>query len=285
MSHEQHKPCDCNKCCPGPVGPQGPQGPQGLQGVPGAQGAAGQIGPQGPSGEQGAQGVVGPQGQPGQAGQNGSQGPMGPQGPIGPHGEQGVPGQNGSTGPAGPQGVVGPQGPMGLPGDCVECPCHCPEPEFAETYSIEPQTLFASPGTDLAGGVALMEQSIVATSNIDISAAASTGQIKVNKAGWYDVTVGVTGYLNPIPAPLPNWTVSLFKNGIIVPGSSFSNQTLSPEQQSNETVTDVFVHADAGDVFTIANTSTNQLFLNSPTIGLNSEPNSVTFKMVLLKAD
>ena len=214
-------------------------------------------------------------------------GPRSRQGTSGNPGLQGQPGQNGqngSEGPAGPQGPQGLQGPQGVPGTCVECPCEC-KIEFAEVYSSISQMLAPSDGPNLPGTVVILENTIYSTSNIDTSLAAITGQVTINVAGWYDITVGVTGGLNPIPSPLPVWTVSLFKNGVIVPGSTFANMTISPEQQANEEVTDVFVHCNVGDVLTIANTSTANLQLSSPSLGTNAVPNSATLKIMLLKAD
>jgi hypothetical protein len=124
---------------------------------------------------------------------------------------------------------MGPQGIQGVPGTCVECEndCDC-DPEFAEVYSNLPQLLSASPGPNLAGQVVTLENTIFATPNIDVSQAAVNGKITINKAGWYDVATGICGALNPIPSPLPVWTLSLFKNGVYVPGSTFANMTISP---------------------------------------------------------
>jgi hypothetical protein len=205
------------------------------------------------------------------------QGIQGPQGVQGPRGQDGL---------QGPQGIAGPQG---IPGNCVNCfedrPTKCCDQEFAEVYSVLAQTLAASPGVSMAGQVVLLENAIYATPGIDITNAAITGQIKINAAGWYDATIGVTGSLNPIPSPLPAWTVSLFKNGVLVAGSTFANLPLSPEQHANECVSDVFVHCDVGDMLEIANTSTAPLFLSSPSIGTNAIVNSATFKIKMLKAD
>lgn len=205
-------------------------------------------------------------------------------------GEQGPQGVQGAMGPAGQQGVQGVAGPQGMQGACVNCfddhphPCIFPA-EFAEVYSLLPQTLAASAGIGLPGQAVLMEASIFATANIDISMAAALGNITINKAGWYDVTIGVTASINPIPSPLPVWTVSLFQNGLLVPASTFANLPLSPEQHANESVSDVFIHCNAGDVLQVANTSTATLFLSSPSLGTNAVVNSATFKIQLLKAD
>lgn len=161
----------------------------------------------------------------------------------------------------------------------------CAEPEFAEIYSIANQNLSASAGADMAGGVALLEKSVFATANIDISQAASNGKVYVKKSGWYDVATGICAALNPIASPLSVWTLSLFKNGAIVPGSTFANMTLSPEQKANEIVADVFVHLLAGDYVELANTSNAAIQLNAPSLGTNAQTNSCYMKLILLKAD
>lgn len=276
----------CGDCCPGPIGPQGPQGMQGMQGVPGSQGSQGQAGQNGSVGPIGPQGIQGPQGIDGPMGQDGKPGPQGPQGIAGSNGAQGQPGQNGQNGAqgaVGPQGPQGAQGQQGVPGDCVECHSET-DMEFAEAYSQLPQTLLASLGPNQAGGVVKLENLIVSTANIDASQVASLGQFKINKAGWYDVAAGMTGTLNPIPAPLPVWTLSLFLNGVIVPGSTFSNVPLSPAQASNEITADTYVYFNVGDILTLANTSSADVLLSAPTLGTFAQTNSAYLKVQLLRA-
>lgn len=157
--------------------------------------------------------------------------------------------------------------------------------EYAEVYSNRAQTLAASPGANLPGSVVTLENTIVASPNIDVSMSGVNGQIKFLKAGWYDVATGLCGSLNPISSPLPVWTLSLFVNGVYVAGSTFANMTLSPEQKANEIVADTFVHFNAGDVLTLANTSTAVVELTAPSLGTNAPTNSAYMKIVLLKAD
>jgi hypothetical protein len=163
-------------------------------------------------------------------------------------------------------------------------PC-CDAPEFAEVYSSVQQNLAASPGPNLAGQTVSLEKTIFSTANIDVSMAAVNGKITVNKAGWYDVATGLCGSLNPIASPLPVWTLSLFKNGVLVAGSTFANMTLSPEQKANEIVADCFVHFDKGDVLELCNTSSAPVVLSAPSLGTNAAPNSAYLKLQLLKAD
>lgn len=218
----------------------------------------------------------GPMGQPGPQGIQGMQGIPGPQGPRG---------QDGEMGSMGPQGLPGQQGLQGPKGDCIECPCHCDDPEFAEVFSKNPQDLAPSPGFLLAGQTVILENTIYATSNIDVSNASVNGKIQINRAGWYDVATGICGSLNPIQSPLPCWTLSLFKNGVYIPGSTFANQTISPEQKANEIVADVFVHFDKGDILELANTSSQLVNMSAPVLGTNAPASSAYMKVVLLKAD
>jgi hypothetical protein len=185
----------------------------------------------------------------------------------------------------GPQGL---QGEKGNPGDCVACPCHCDETEFAQLYSILDQTLLASTGIDAAGGAVLFEQLVHATANIDVSNAAALGEIKILKAGWYTIEQEVCGALNPLSSPLISWGLAFFKNGAIIPGSLFVDMTLSPEQQANNTSTLFIGHLDAGDVLTLNNMTQQNLILNAfaaGTFGIYAQSNSASFRIASLKLD
>lgn len=166
-------------------------------------------------------------------------------------------------------------------------PEKCCDTEFAEVFSNANQSLSGSPGLNMPGQVVLLEQTIFATSNIDVSMAAANGNVKVLKAGWYDVFTGICAALNPISSPLPVWSLSLFVNGVVVPGSTFANMTLSPEQKANEIIADVFVHLNVGDILTLANTSQAPIQLSAPgaSLGSNAQANSAYMKLILLKAD
>ncbi len=161
----------------------------------------------------------------------------------------------------------------------------CCKPEFAEVYSNAAQSLAASAGLNLAGGIALLENTITATPDIDVSLVATTGDVKIKKAGWYELIYGVGAFLNPLPSPLPVWSISIYKNGSYVPGSTVCSLPISPEQRSTEVVGDLFIHLNVGDSFFLANSSSEVLFLNAPLLGTNSQPNSAFLSIKLLKAD
>jgi Collagen triple helix repeat (20 copies) len=222
---------------------------------------------------------------------NRSVGAQGQRGPAGPRGQSGRDGKDGLDGLEGPEGPMGPQG---IPGQCVNCPggehpCDCPpfghDSEFAQVYSLLDQTLDASSGPNVAGGVVKFEQSQFATANINLVNAANFGEVQVNKAGWYNVLYGVCAFLNTLESPLPGFGFSLFLNGSLLPGSMLSEMTISPEQRGNEAVCDSLVHLNAGDILKLANMANAQVGLNALNLGLNAASNSAWLKIQMLRAD
>jgi hypothetical protein len=293
----------CACCCPGPLGPMGPmghsgpQGVQGLQGNPGLNGVDGQqglqggTGPRGAKGDKGDKGDQGLMGQPGPQGIKGDKGDQGEKGDGGPQGIPGKPGVDGLPGAQGVQGLQGNPGEQGLQGpkgDCVECPCDCLADEFAQVYSQVNQNLVGSPGLNLGGGAVKFEALAVNSPGVDVSNAAALGEVKVLKAGWYTVEHEVCGSLNPLSAPLIAWGLAVFKNGVLVPGTTFVDMTLSPDQQANNTGSLFIMHLDANDVLTLHNICTQNLLLNAipgGSMGINAQANSASFRLASLKLD
>jgi hypothetical protein len=213
------------------------------------------------------------------------------QGIRGTQGPQGLSGRDGRDGRDGLDGAVGPMGPEGPMGNCVNCDgggCDCPKQcptEFAQVFSIADQILAPSPGINLPGDIVKFENISVSTSGLDVSQSGVTGEIKALVAGYYKIGAGMSGYLNPIPAPLPCWTLSLFKNNSIVLGSTFSNVPISPAQASNELTAETIVHLSVGDVLKIASTSTNTVFLTAPTLGTTAQSCSAYLTLLLIRCD
>lgn len=217
-SYRRH-PCDC---CP-----QGPQGPQGVQGQPGV------MGPAGPAGQQGAQGPQGPQGLqglPGAKGDNGDRGDMGPQGPKGD------------------QGPMGPTGPQGPAGDC-----HC-DHAYASIYSQADQIM-----TAFGAGVDYVKfEGVNESLNFDLSNAALLGEVKVMKAGYYEISWNMNGQLAPpFPSPVPAWAASLFLNGAVVPGAAGCAFTSSPNDEISHTHGGCILSLAAGDILKLRNITTS----------------------------
>jgi len=179
----------------------------------------------------------------------GAQGIQGIQGVAGPQGVPGIPGPLGSVGSIGPQGPQGVQGPIGAIGP--QGPC-CPfSTSFGQAFSSTDQLAI------VPGEAVLMENVNISTMAIDFSMTPSTGEVTINKTGIYSIEFVFHGQLSaPFPAPVPAWSLSLFKNNVLLPGATFGNFTLSPDEVYSHTGGPTLVSITAGDVIKIVNTST-----------------------------
>jgi len=138
------------------------------------------------------------------------------------------------------------------------------KPQFAQICTGLKQTLAASPGASMPGQAVLFENIIVASTHIDVSLAASTGQVKINKAGWYDVNAALS-----LDAPA-NIAMALFKNGVYIPNSTFAN---------------LCVHFDVGDMLTMCNASSSPVVIVLPP-SVNASPATSAFlKIFMLRED
>lgn len=208
-------------CC---VGPQGPQGVPGIQGI---------QGPQGPNGPDGRPGATGSQGLQGPSGLDGQMGPTGPQGPIGP---------------MGPQGIQGIQGVAGK--DCDKDCCHS---AYLTIYSDMNQTL-------LPGSAALLNSVSISTPEFDTSSASTTGEVKILKHGIYLINWGFDGLLTPpYPAPIPGWSLGIYKNGALEPNSTSGAFSISPDELCIHTSANCILELAVGDIIKIVNLSISSI--------------------------
>lgn len=242
----------------GPMGPQGIQGPQGPCGNPGATGATGPQGPQGSMGLQGPVGAQGPIGMQGPPGQNGQPGPQGNDGPVGPTGPIGPEGPVGATGETGPQGIPGDIGPIGPTGPAGATGPTGPSSVFSATYANVYSTIsdvlssFGTPPVDRM----VFDQASEVSGGIDISLASTTGEIIINEPGVYKINFSVVGRLAPpFPDPVPSWSIGLFLDEDLVPGTIVSSFTSSPDDNETNTGSSVLVRIFAGQKLTLRNTS------------------------------
>lgn len=211
----------------GPVGRTGPTGPTGPQGPIGPTGATGPTGPQGPIGLS----VLGP------TGATGVTGPTGPQGVQGPQGIQGPTGPTGATGATGATGPTGPQGPTGEPA------------------TIEP-ALFKANGTggsSVANNASVPFQTSIIGDNITVDGS--------------DITIGVDGtFLAAWKVTSQSQQQQVFNFELQLDNSAVGTSTsLSEVTQSNDVTIFGFTLflANAGEVLTLVNTSTNSVTLSS----------------------
>lgn len=235
MCHEEN--C-C--CCFGPQGPQGVDGLQGPQGIQGTPGLNGNDGPQGPAGIQGVQG------------------------PAGPNGNNGVAGSVGPQGVPGIQGAQGVQGIQGIPGKDCEKDDKCCERWYVSVYSLTAQALApnASPFLELVS-------SLSSPLDFDISTTPTNGEIKVLKHGVYTLAWGFDGILsNPFPFPVPSWSLGIYRNGSLLPGSSSASCSISPDQIVTHASANLIIEFFAGDVLKLVNLAV--VPINSVTVPFGS---------------
>lgn len=207
----------------------------------------------------------------------GLQGPAGPVGSAGNRGLIGLPGVIGPQGPAGPQGTVGPVGPC-CPGTVGS--------QFANLYSNLDQTITPSLGTNLPGSAVLFETASAGTTSlIDTSMAGVTGEVTVNAGGIYRVLFTVEES-SVTPNPGDTLAFSLFLDGVIVPGSTFSTILFAPQGDdiSYNVSGEVFVAINAGQTLTLASSSTVPMALTSVSTGATSPITSASLDLLLMQA-
>ncbi|MES2200516.1 MAG: hypothetical protein V4489_10185 [Chlamydiota bacterium] len=182
-----------------------------------------------------------------------------PQGPQGPQGLQGVAG----TGIQGLQGIPGPQGAQGIQGQIgPQGPC-CPSIRaVANVYSISNQ--------ELASGDRVLFQSAnaVTAGSYDLSLMSTTGEIVLINSGIYEITWSVEGSLTPpFPNPVPGWSLSLYLDGLPVPGGCFSAFTLFPDEATRTAGGTVIIATTPGQSISLRSTSTLPITLTSMIFG------------------
>lgn len=196
-------------------------------------------------------------------------GPQGPAGQQGPQGVQGVPGQQGAQGipgPSGLQGPPGPQGPAGKDCDCDHNECKCCE-SYANIWTELQQVL--GPFGSATDTVLYQHQNAVSLADFDLSMMGITGEIKFLKAGVYRIAFNAEGKVSqPIPTPVPSFSFALWKNGILVPGTTASGFTQAPSDDTIQVCGEATVVVAANDVLRVRNASSNSTDMTPNTVGI-----------------
>jgi len=190
----------------------------------------------------------------------------GPQGVPGLQGPQGVQGVPGAQGIPGQMGVQGPQGLQGEPGKC-ECDeaSHCEA--YANIFSIQPQTINAF--GQASDSVLFQSQNAVSAPDFDLSMMAVNGDIKFLKAAIYNIALAAEGKVGPpIPSPVPSFSLGMWLNNVVVPGSVVSGFTQAPDDDTLQICSEVQISVAAGDILRIRNASTANILLIPNSLGL-----------------
>src|SRR5687767_13024202 len=212
------------------------------------------------------------------------QGPQGPAGMQGPQGIQGVPGAQGVQGPTGAQG---PQGMQGPPGICSPEQCHgegrsgCES--YANVWAQPPQIL--GPNGSPNDAVLFQFQNAVTAADFDLSMMAIDGSVKFLKSGVYRINFGAEAKVSmPIPTPVPSFSFSLWKNAVIIPGSTISGYTQAPADDTVQVTGEVIIDVVANDVLKLRNASSNGVDMTPNTVGIAFPVTVATLNINCLKS-
>ncbi len=193
------------------------------------------------------------------------QGPQGVPGLMGPQGPQGVPGTQGAPGAQGIQGVQGLQGPAGIC-DCDEQRCQCCE-SYLNVYAIPPQLLTAFGG--ISDTVVFQGNNAIVAADFDITQMGVDGSIKFLKAGTYVINWGAEAKVaQPIPDPVPSFSLGLWLNNVLIPGSVISGYTQAPGDDTLHVTGEVIIDIPANAILKLRNASTNGISLTPDTVGV-----------------
>ena len=196
------------------------------------------------------------------------QGPQGVPGLQGEQGIQGVPGAQGIPGAQGLQGVQGLQGPAGV---CSNEQCQGQGGSVCASYcniwSQPPQILGANGAANDA--VVFQFQNAVTAADFDLSQMSVDGSIKFLKSNTYSIAFGAEGKISqPVPSPVPSFSFALWKNNVLIPGSTISGYTQAPGDDTIQVTGQVMVDIVAGDVVKLRNASSYGIDMAPNTVGV-----------------
>lgn len=214
---------------------------------------------------------------------------QGPQGVPGLQGEQGIQGVPGAQGIMGPQGVQGVQGLQGPPGICTpeQCQghgeeCKCCE-SYANVWAQPPQIL--GPNGAANDAVVFQFQNAVVAADFDLSQMSVDGSVKFLKSGAYSIAYGAEAKVSqPIPLPVPSFSFGLWKNNVLIPGSTISGYTQAPGDDTIQVNGQVIIDILANDVIKLRNASSNSVDMTPNTVGIAFPVTVATLNIHCLKS-
>lgn len=196
---------------------------------------------------------------------------QGPQGVPGLQGEQGVQGVPGNQGVPGQTGAQGPQGLQGIPGVCSDEQCQGHGGKSCESYAnvwAQPPQILGPNGSG-NDAVLFQFQNAVVAADFDLSMMSVDGSIKFLKSGVYNIAYGAEAKVSqPIPVPVPSFSFGLWKNAVLIPGSTISGYTQAPGDDTIQITGEVIIDVLANDVVKLRNASSNGIDMTPNTIGI-----------------
>lgn len=212
---------------------------------------------------------------------------QGPQGVPGLQGEQGLQGQAGPQGIPGQQGVQGVQGLQGIPGVCTPEQCQGAGSKSCESYANVwtelPQVL--TPNNTPTDSVLFQFLNANVAADFDFSMMSVDGSVKFLKSGVYRIAYSAEGKVSqPIPTPVPSFSFALWKNNVLVKGSTSSGFTQAPSDDTLQVNGEVMIDILAGDIIKVKNASSNSVDMKPYTVGILFPVTIATLNINCLKS-
>lgn len=212
---------------------------------------------------------------------------QGPQGVPGLQGTQGIQGVPGAQGVPGQTGSQGPQGLQGIPGVCSDeqCSghgCKCCE-SYANLWAQPPQIL--GPNGSATDAVLFQFFNAIVAADFDLSMMSVDGSVKFLKSATYSISYGAEAKVSqPIPLPVPSFSFGLWKNAVLIPGSTISGYTQAPGDDTIQVNGQVMIDVLAGDVLKLRNASSNGVDMTPNTVGIVFPVTVATLNIQCLKS-
>jgi len=128
-------------------------------------------------------------------------------------------------------------------------------------------------------------QNAVSAADFDFSMMAIDGSIKFLKAGAYSIAYGAEAKVSqPIPVPVPSFSFGMWKNGVLIPGSTISGYTQAPGDDTIQVNGQVIIDVSANDVVKLRNASSNGVDMTPNTIGIDFPVTVATMNIHCVKS-
>jgi hypothetical protein len=164
-------------------------------------------------------------------------------------------------------------------GDNHDCPC-CES--FLNVFGLPPQQLTAfGAGND---AVKFQANNALTPLDFDLSTMSVDGSVKFLKAGIYYVSWGVQARVQqPIPLPVPSFSFGVWRNDILIPGSTLSGYTQAPGDDTVHLNGEIIIEVAANDEIKIRNAAAVNVDLDPNTVGIQFPVTVSTLNVFCLK--
>jgi hypothetical protein len=144
--------------------------------------------------------------------------------------------------------------------------CDCCE-SWASIWAQPPQVLDPHGGANDA--VKFQFNNALVAADYDLSQMHVDGTVRFLKGGVYSISYSTQAKISqPVPEPVPSFSFGLWKNGVLVPGTTMSGYTQAPGDDTIQTTGEVILEIQANDELRLRNASSFSVDMNPSVIGV-----------------